>query len=124
MKASEFCDFFEFTFAKEKGFIDDDNPDGYDDLYEGEYNYVACDNEGVFHKRHAKDLQDISDWFSSCIDENIDEYGEYGFVYPNRAYGDWEYVYEWMMKSPDFGPDNYETRIMKVAAGLEPIEEG
>ena len=69
MKATEFCKFFEFTLQKEHG---------YDEEY-GEYNYVAYDDQGVFHPRYVTYVDELTDMFDSClkdyIDDNLEEDG-------------------------------------------------
>lgn len=69
MKATEFCKFFEFTLQKEHGYDEED----------GEYNYIATDNQGVFHPRHVLYVDELTDMFDSClkdyVDDNLEEDG-------------------------------------------------
>ena len=78
MKASEYCNFFEFTLYKEDGIIDDiyDSNDG------KQYHYIAIDNQGVFSPRYAIEVNDLIAQFESCYTDYIDsDIEEYGFTY-------------------------------------------
>ena len=116
MKVNEFCDFFDFTYEKEHGEIDED-------LYSGEYNHIATDNQGVLHNRYVMNISDLSDEFNSLLDDYINEFiEEDGFEYDENAEGTYyEQAYKWCVDT------NYEyktiTDVLDCIIHPEKIEE-
>lgn len=93
MKATEFCKFFEFTLEKEHGIIPES------ELYAGEeYNYIATDDQGVFHPRYVMKVDELIDAFDICLNDYIDSnLEEDGFEYDKEKEVD-ETYYEQALK--------------------------
>lgn len=113
MKATEFCKFFDFTLVKEDGWKEWD----YSTAYEGNYHYVATDDQGTFHTRYFDALEELVDGFDSChydyIDSSAEEDGfEYDENNTEKAY--YEQMLDWMQSREDYK----DTGVCEIVACL------
>lgn len=112
MKATEFCQFFDFTLEREGGV----------DEWDGEYNYVASDNQGCWDDRHAENIEDITDWFDACLHDYLrDDLEEDGFK-PNANGNYWEQALEWC-KTNDMYKDSQHMQVIACLLDPELIED-
>ena len=106
MKATDFCEFFEFTLKKK-----------------GRFDYVATDDHGTFYDRRVEDVTELADMFDSMLPDYVDAtLEEYGFEYDengNKTY--YEQALDWIMCSELDGTDTHE--IVKCLVNPELIEE-
>ena len=107
MKATEFCKFFEFTIYKSHG-IDEDGD---------EYNYIAVDDQGVFHSRYITDITEIANCFDSLLMDYIESnVEEDGFKYDDNRNGTYyEQLLEWLKEV-----NYYEWYIDVVSCLIDP----
>ena len=89
MKATEFCNYFEFTLVRENGVTDDGK----------EYNYQVVDNQGTFDTKYIDKITELTDCFDSMLKDYIDDYiEENGFKYDkgsDRSY--YEQALSWVV---------------------------
>jgi len=115
MKASDFCNFFEFSYEKEHGYADDE-------WYQGEYNYKATDNQGCFHDRYANDVTEFANEFNSLLQDYVDDTIEnYDFV-PLGEKSYYEEALEWIEHTELKDTDTHE--VIKVLVNPDLLEEG
>ena len=106
MKATEFCEFFDFTIEKKEGHIDDVP------CYEGTYNYIGVDNEGVFCNRYAKDIKEIADWFDSMLLDYVQTpLEEAGFEPPIKV-NYWKAALEYIENKKDWNHSKLTDVVM------------
>ena len=116
MKATEFCKFFEFTLTKEHGVVPES-----DVIFGGEeYNYIAIDDQGVFHSRYAMEVNDFIDMFDICLNDYIDSIiEEDGFEYDKEKEVDetyYEQALKWAKKN-EYSP--YITEVIEALVSGE-----
>ena len=110
MKATAFCKFFEFTLYKEHGF----------DKEDGEYNYIAYDDQGVFHPRCVLKVDELTDAFDSMLKDYVnDNLEEDGFEYDDHKGGYYEQALEWARQNKVYR--EYYPWIIEV---IEALTEG
>lgn len=117
MKATEFCNFFEFTIIEEHGVIDSKGRDQEGNLvdpygfYEGAYNYRISDDQGTFSNRYIQEVSELTECFDSMLQDyvnnTIEEYGFEDDAKSEKTY--YEQALEWIdEKCPDL--QNTDTR--------------
>ena len=103
MKASTFCEFFEFDIKR------------ISNIEMG--NYEVYDLQGVFHSRYVDDVSELIDCFDSMLNDYIDDDVEvHGFSNDenNTEKSYYEQMLDWMQAN-----DNYkDTTICEVVACL------
>ena len=110
MKATEFCKFFEFTLHKEHGFDEED----------GEYNYIATDDQGTFHPRYAIDVNELTEMFDSMLKDYVDDnLEEDGFEYDDHIGAYYEQALEWARQN-----EFYKEHAPQMIEVLEALTEG
>lgn len=118
MKATEFCNFFDFTL--EKGKFEVKNDIIYDD---GVYKYRATDDQVCFHNRYVNDVNELVNEFDSCLQNYVNDYiEEDGFEYDKEKNGTY---YD---QAIEFGKDIYDEdsvfmHMLKVLFGTETLED-
>lgn len=112
MKATEFCDFFEFSIARiskeeYKDIKEDDNhwynfhwaDENEDNIYE------VSDMQGVFEPRYINKVADLTECFDSMLNDYIDEdVEENGFTYDenNTEKTYYEQMIDWLPTSETY----------------------
>lgn len=93
MKATEFCKYFEFTLTREHGFDEND----------GEYNYIATDDQGTLDPRHVMNVDDLTECFDSLLTDYIDDSIQVdGFKYDLMSHSSYyEQALEWIKTKAD-----------------------
>lgn len=94
MNAYEFCKFFDFTLEKESGINEDGDT----------YNYIATDDQAVFHDRTAYKVSGLTDLFDSMLPDYVDEECEYnGFEYDESQDGTfYEQALKWVKSDENY----------------------
>ena len=114
MKASDFCDFFEFTLFK----------GGYEDEDGITYPYMATDNQGTFEPRFVESVSELSNCFDSLLVDYInDDVESNGFVFDNDDFREY-YVQllEWINES-EWYKDSYLANIVECLVDPLQIED-
>lgn len=118
MKATEFCNFFDFTL--EKGEFEVKNDIIYDD---GVYKYCATDDQACWDDRYVNDVNDLASEFDSCLQNYVNDYiEEDGFEYDKEKDGSY---YDQAVEFAEgiYKEDSIFIHVLKVLNGTEELED-
>lgn len=118
MKATEFCNFFDFTLEKGNYKVK------HDVVYaDGTYKYCATDDQVCFHDRYVNDVNDLASEFNSCLQDYVDDYiEEDGFEYDKEKEGSY---YDQAVEFAEgiYKEDSIFIHVLKVLNGTETLED-
>ena len=104
MKASEFCEYFDFTLTK--------NEDGW---------YIATDNQGVFDNRYCIVITDLAECFDILLENYIDDDLEYDGFNPEDRTNYYEKAEQWLKEKGETNTTFYE--VIRVLNNPQLLED-